>query len=141
LDRFGDIYTSLYIIFPFSIPLFWDINCFDFKALKCSWSGFLNTVLINKNVMYNFFINLNDYLKFHFFQEPQQTWHKTSNNSKFFARSLRLRLLGVFPAFININFDLGISKTGESNKQTPNLTFARMIVHVHATYYHFIFFM
>jgi len=36
---------------------------------------------------------------------------------------------------------LGISKTDKYNKQTPNLTFARMSVHVHATYCHFIFFM
>jgi len=41
--------------------------------------------------------------------------------------------VGVISAFININIDLGISETIKSNKQTPKLTFARMIVHVHAT--------
>ena len=60
--------------FLFSVPFYLDIhvNCFDFKALllwfnlKIMWSRFLNTALnfmINKNVMYNFFINLNDLLK------------------------------------------------------------------------------
>jgi len=42
-----------------------------------------------------------------YYQEPQQTWHTKSNNSKIFERSLRSRLLGVISAFININIDFG----------------------------------
>jgi len=33
---------------------------------------------------------------------------KVKNNSKIYERSLRSRLSGVTPAFININIDLGI---------------------------------
>ena len=57
---------------------------------------------------------------FTFYQEPQQTSHTKQKNSKIYARSLRSRHLGVISAlnFININIDLGISKTMKSNKQT-----------------------
>jgi len=44
-----------------------------------------------------------------------------SQITKVFARSLRLRLLGVISAFININIDLGISKNRKSNKQTHQI--------------------
>ena len=56
--------------------------------------------------------------QFNFHQEPQHTWHTKSNNSKYFERSPRSRLLVVISAFININIDLGLSKNRKSNKQT-----------------------
>jgi len=56
--------------------------------------------------------------QFNFHQEPQQTLHTKSNNSKIISRSLRSRLLMVISAFININIDMGISKNRKSNKQT-----------------------
>jgi len=73
--------------------------------------------MINKNVMYNFFINLNDLLKISIFIKNHSKRHiQSKQNSKIFARSLRSRLLGVISPFININIDLGISKIRKSNK-------------------------
>jgi len=85
--------------------------------------------MINKNVMYNFFINLNDSLKISIFIKNHSKRHiQSKKNSKIFARSLCSRLLGVISAFININIDLRISKTRKSNKQnTSNLTFVNEI--------------
>jgi len=78
--------------------------------------------MINKKVMYNFFINLNDLLNISIFIKNHSKRHiQSKKNSKMFARSLRSRLFGVISAFININIDLGISKTRKYNKQTHHI--------------------
>jgi len=77
--------------------------------------------MINKKVMYNFFINLNNLLKISFFIKNHNKHDIQSQITIFFARSLRLRTLGVNLAFININIDFGISKTRTSNKQTHHI--------------------
>jgi len=57
--------------------------------------------MINENVMYNFFINLNDLLKISIFIKNHSNCHMQSKqNSNIFARSL----------FINVNTDLGYRK-------------------------------
>jgi len=73
--------------------------------------------MINKNVVYNFFRNLNDLLKNSIFIKNHSKRHiQSKKNSKIFAR-----LLGVISGFININIDFGISKTRKSNKQTHQI--------------------
>ena len=55
-----------------------------------------------------------------FQQETQQTWHTTSNNSYFFAHSLRSRYLEVIEAFMNLHSDFGSSKNRKSYNQAQH---------------------
>jgi len=72
-------------------------------------------------VRYNFFINLNDLLKISIFIKNHSKRDTQSQITLNFSRSLHSRRLGVISAFININIDLGISKTRKSNKQTHQI--------------------
>ena len=66
----------------------------------------------NKNVMYNFFINLIDLLKISIFIKNHSKRHIQSIKKTLqFSRARYARAFwGSFWAFININIDLGISK-------------------------------
>ena len=115
----SSLLKALYIFFRFSVPLFLDINCSDFKALLSSLAQFKNNVLglywstkklcTGVQLLYKFkwLLNISIFIKKHSKRDIQiQITLRISRAC--YARAF----WGVILAFININIDFGISKIG-----------------------------